>query len=102
MAITLGVLVTLGVLAVFIVIGLIPQIPFPAKLGLQLVLALVIYFGPPSEHYFELGEQMFKGGQAVTGKFNFLSMALIAFVLGVVSSVVGIIPARLLAKKADG
>ncbi|MGE0494830.1 MAG: hypothetical protein AB7S38_36805 [Vulcanimicrobiota bacterium] len=91
----------IGILLFFVIIGLIPQIPFPAKLGIQLVAALIIYFGF-SDMLFEVGDQFLRGGVAVPGKLNFLSVGFIGFVLGVISSVVGIGVAKLFGRKDAG
>ncbi len=87
--------VTVGVLLLAVIIGLIPQIPLPVKLVLQLVIAAIIYFGF-SEATFPLPvsetatlTELF-GGDGGMGGFNKASMGVLYAAVGFLFSLIGI------------
>ena len=90
-----------------LVIGLIPQIPLPVKLVLQLGIAAVIYFAfsstffplPVSEDA-KITELM--GGDGGLGQFNLVSMGVVYAILGVIFSILGYPIQRKMKAKAEG
>lgn len=87
--------VTVGVLLLAVVIGLVPQIPLPVKLVIQLAIAAVIYFVfseatfplPVSED--ALLTELF-GGNGGMGGFNKVSMGVLYAAVGILFSLIGI------------
>ncbi len=85
---------TLGALAIFLVIGFLPRVPWWGKLVAQLLLGGVIYFGF-SQSFFELpfGDTLpisaLAGGDGGMGEFSPLSFGVIGTVLGFLATAVG-------------
>lgn len=84
--------VTLGVVFVFLLLAVVPpRLPLVVRLGLQVGLGLVIYFGLHSAEFAlpngdELPMSSLFGGHGGVGGFNKYSMGFVCTILGVVAS----------------
>lgn len=94
---------TLGVLAVFFIIAVLPKVPWYVKAILQIVVGAVIYnaFG---DSFFELPvsedatlTELF-GGNGGEDRFNPLSMGVVGTVLGLILTVVVTVIGKLMGK----
>lgn len=89
------------------------MLPVPARIGIQLVLAAIIYFGfGETEFPLPMGDTLpisgLMGGYLSpsftgmeTGMHNTLSMGVIGFVLGLISSIIGGIVGKLTGGKGE-
>ena len=98
--------ITIGVLIAMIVIGLVPRVPFIAKVALQLIIGAVIYhkfsdamFNLPNGDNMKISSLM--GGNGGLPEFNKLSMGVVSTAIGVIFSVIGAIVAKVLGGKKD-
>jgi hypothetical protein len=99
---------TFGTLAVFVVVGLLPKVPWWAKLLIQIVVGAVIYialaeteFPLPSPDTNPIGASLYGGniekawGMDTAPKLAFLSMGVLGTVIGLlttgVATVIGVI-----------
>lgn len=106
---------TIGTLAVFIVVGLLPKVPWWAKLLIQLVIGAVIYiamaeaeFPLPAPDTNPIGASLYGGniekawGMDTAPKLAFLSMGVIGTVLGFLSTGLGTVIGLVVGKKKEG
>lgn len=105
---------TIGTLAVFVIIGLLPKVPWWAKLIVQLVIGVGIYFMMPDGEFplpdpdnNPIGAQLYGGdaakamGISEESTFAFLSMGVIGTVLGFLSTGIGTLIWYLVGKKKE-
>ena len=94
--------ITIGTLALFTVIGLLPKVPWWAKLLVQVIIGAVIYtamaetaFPLPSPDSNPIGAELYGGNVAKAWgipdapKFAFLSIGVLGTVLGFLSTAIG-------------
>lgn len=106
---------TIGTLAVFVIIGFLPKVPWWAKLLVQLVIGGIIYFAMaetafplPSPDTNPIGAELYGGnvaqvwGMPDAPKVAFLSIGFLGTVLGVLSTAVGTVIGLLVGKKKEG
>lgn len=93
---------TILVLLLYFAIAFAPKVPWFAKVGAQLVLGAVIYFGPFKETEFALPKlgSMY-GGNAfdIMDGVAFISMGVIGTALGLIATVIATIIYAIVAKK---
>lgn len=105
---------TIGTLAVFVIVGFLPKVPWWAKLLIQIVIGAVIYtqmaeseFPLPSPDTNPIGAALYGGniakawGMPDAPKLAFLSMGVIGTVLGVLSTAVGTVIGLIIGKKKE-
>lgn len=98
--------ITVVVLLAFLLVGLLPKVPAVAKVALQVLIGLGIYFGM-SEAMFALpyGDNLpisdLFGGSGGQPGFNKLSMGFLCTVLGLVFTGIGTLINFILFKKED-
>jgi hypothetical protein len=99
--------VTLGVLAVFLLVAIVPpRLPLVARLAIQVIAGAGIYFGlSEAEFVLPMADSLpmssLFGGDGGGGQFNKFAMGFVAPLLGVVFSVVVAILRKLFGKKAE-
>ncbi len=100
----IGIAGTLGILALFIVIGCLPKVPWWAKVVIQLIIGAVIYIAF-SDKWFEfpygdtLPISMLAGGNAGSEGFAYLSMGVLGTVIGLLFTALATVVGLLLKKK---
>lgn len=105
---------TIGALAVFIIVGLLPKVPWWAKLLVQLIVGAVIYFAMaetafplPSPDTNPIGAELYGGniakvwGMPDAPKLAFLSMGVLGTVIGFIFTVIGTVIGLLVGKKKE-
>lgn len=99
-----GAPVTLGILAVFIVIAFIPKIPLIGRILIQLILGVIIYktkseamFALPYPDSLPISELF--GGDMGTGDFNKYALGVLGPVIGIVFSLIAAVIFKLMARK---
>ena len=103
---------TIGTLVAFVVIGLLPKVPWWAKLLIQVIIGAVIYtvmpeseFPLPAPDTNPIGASLYGGniekawGMDTAPKLAFLSMGVIGTVVGFLSTAVGTLIWFLVGKK---
>lgn len=106
---------TIGTLAVFVIIGFLPKVPWWAKLLVQILIGAVIYivmaeseFPLPSPDTNPIGASLYGGniekawGLDTAPALAFLSVGVIGTVLGFLSTAVGTLLWFLVGKKKEG
>lgn len=106
---------TIGTLAAFVIIGLLPKVPWWAKLLVQVIMGAVIYFAMvetafplPSPDTNPIGAELYGGNVAKAWGMDdapalaFLSMGVIGTVLGFLSTGLGTVIWFLVGKKKEG
>jgi hypothetical protein len=103
---------TVGTLAAFVIIGLLPKVPWWAKLLIQLVIGAAIYFALaetefplPNPDTNPIGASLYGGnvakawGMPDAPKFAFISVGAIGTVLGFLATAVGSVIGLIIGKK---
>jgi hypothetical protein len=106
---------TIGTLAVFIVVGLLPKVPWWAKLLIQLIVGAVIYFAMaetpfplPNPDTNPIGAELYGGniakawGMEDAPKVAFLSIGFLGTVLGVLTTGIVTVIGALVGTKKEG
>lgn len=99
--------VTLGVLAVFLLVAVVPpRLPLIARLVIQIIAGAGIYFGMGETEFVlpmadSLPMSSLYGGDGGGGQFNKLAMGFVAPLLGIILSLVVATLRKLLGKKAE-
>lgn len=104
---------TIGTLLFFVVVGVLPKVPWWAKLLIQVIAGAVIYhmmaetaFPLPAPDTNPIGAEMY-GGNVMKAwgdpeaPFAYLSIGVLSTVLGVITTIIATVIGKLVGKKSD-